>query len=232
MPGSDRDREYLAFMARTFRLHELVQRFLASRFPEPPEGGGPATFLKLTPIHTPPIEASLGVGDHMTVPPVSLDWPADDELRLWTWAGLHAAMIEVACEAGLTSLAPVYGVERKAYLKRAAAHARELHDGDRRVRQAIREFIFPGERVFGEAYVRQAYEALHGRFGRTFATLLLGRLRVLPGLEGDFWPLAEPHLARWKKPLALGPVKRLALRGALGLAAKLARMPREEDGDA
>lgn len=225
MPDRDADRSYAVFMARTIRLHERVQRRLAARFPEPPEGGGPATFLRFTPIHALPLEADLGADAPPAVPDDAVDWPTDDDLRLWTWGGLHAALVEIACEAGFTGLAPVYGVERETYLRLAAAKAASSPDGAERVREAVRTLPLPGERAYGDAYVREAYAALDGRFGKVTAAMLLRRLRVLPGLEKDFWPLAEPHLARWRKPLKIGPVKLLALRGALKVAAFLSKAP-------
>lgn len=223
MPNRDADRLYGVFMARTIRLHEQVQRRLAARFPEPPEGGGPATFLRFTSIHALPLEAALGADAPSAVPDGAVDWPTDDELKLWTWGGLHAALLEIACEAGFMGLAPVYGVEREAYLRLAAAQAASFPDGAERVREAIRTLPFPGERIYGDAYVREAYAALDGRFGKTTAAMLLRRLRVLPGLEKDFWPLAEPHLARWRKPLKIGAVKLLALRGALKVASFISK---------
>lgn len=159
------------------------------------------------------------------------DFPDADAPESWLNLGLSALVLELVMNHvrslsrtprasdgfhGLMgAMGRGFGLERAFALAEAGRGAEGKNDP--RLKKAIAEFVPPCERLWGEAFINEAIEALRGRVGsrRDILRSAVNALDAAPGLPRDKWLYAEPHLLRLGPRFGIGWKTRMAVRAAL-----------------
>lgn len=82
----------------------------------------------------------------------------------------------------------------------------------------IRAFVIPAAAVWGEAFLREAADALDRRLPRRAVLAEAVRALAAAGLPDDPWRYIEPQLDRYGKAFGIGWVKKKAIKAGLWLA--------------